>query len=81
MKGDGQLLQIAAALNCLSVLFFHLPVADTDKALVHCHLALKTYRSVLGEDVCTKEVATVLNNSGRILFLREHYKTGLSVYQ
>lgn len=81
-KGNKRFLLLSAACqNCLSVLYFHLPTSDTSRALVHCHLALKTYKSVLGVDSSSKEVATVLNNSGRIIFLLEDYETALSVYR
>jgi tetratricopeptide (TPR) repeat protein len=70
----------AATLNCLSVIFFHLPQADTEKALSLCHMSLNAYRSMQGPSAVTKETATVMNNIGRIHFLRNEFKVAMSVY-
>lgn len=79
--GNKALLAKAATLNCLSVVYFQLEWADTEKALSLCQASLDTYRSVLGERTSSMRTATVLNNVGRIRFLREEYELALPLYQ
>jgi tetratricopeptide (TPR) repeat protein len=59
-----QMLEVASTLNSLGVLSFHLPKAETDKALAYYEESLKIRRTVLGQDAVTKEIATTV--SGRI---------------
>ena len=70
----------AATLNCLSVIIFHLPECDTEKALSFCRNSLNLYRSIHGPLALTMEMATVMNNMGRIHFLRNEFKQALSIY-
>jgi tetratricopeptide (TPR) repeat protein len=71
----------AATLNCLSVVLFHLPQGDTEKALSLCHMSLKAYKLIQGPSAMTKEISTVMNNIGRIHFLRHEFKVAMSVYK
>jgi len=80
-KGRQQILNMAAAFNCLGVLHFHLPQSETEKAITYCRTSLQTYRSVIGKNVHSKEIATVINNIGRIHFLRGEHSQALSVYR
>jgi tetratricopeptide (TPR) repeat protein len=83
---NGSLLELADTLNCLGVCHFHLPQPDTQKALSFYHEALALRRAVLGQDAQTKEIATYINNCGRVFYLTgehnaalEHYKVALSI--
>lgn len=52
------MLELSSTLNSLGVLSFHLPRADTDKALSYYEESLVIRRKVLGQDAVTKEIAT-----------------------
>lgn len=52
------MLELSATLNSLGVLAFHLPKADTDRALAYYEESLAIRRQVLGQDAVTKEIAT-----------------------
>lgn len=70
-RGTHSMLDLAATLNCLGVLHFHMPTADAGRALDLFYASLSIYRGVAGIDFESKEIATVLNNIGRV-----HYMTG-----
>ena len=70
-RGNRNILELAATLNCLGVLHFHMSSADAAKALELFYDSLSIYRAILGTDFESKETATVLNNIGRV-----HYMTG-----
>jgi tetratricopeptide (TPR) repeat protein len=77
-----RVLDLAASYNSIAVLQFHRshPSEPSDTALNNLQTALASYTSVLGGD-CTKEVATVMSNIGRVYFLRAEYKKSLELFQ
>jgi tetratricopeptide (TPR) repeat protein len=91
--GSRQLLDLAASYNCVAVLRFHQthPSEPSDTALDYLQVALASYTSVLNngtnknvnanDSFCTKEVATVLSNIGRVYFLRAEYDKALELFQ
>lgn len=84
-KTSRDMLEVAATLNCLGVLYFHLPKAETDKAMELYMESLAIHRAIHGANCESKEVATTLNVSliernsvmgikqGRILTCRTTY--------
>lgn len=68
----------AATLNCLGNLYFHLPRADSEKALCFFLRALPIAKEILGAEHPT--VATTLNNMGRVHSLEGHFEEGLVCY-
>lgn len=76
-----QLLELAATLNCLGVLCFHLPQADTEQAMALYQESLQLRYAVLGRDAQTKEIATTLNNIGRVHYMKGHHAAALEWYQ
>jgi tetratricopeptide (TPR) repeat protein len=68
----------AVANNCLAVLLFHNNV-DSVKALELFQQTLSEYRKHLGNE--SREVATVLNNIGRVHYLNSNYDQALQVYE
>jgi len=82
IQAGPRLLDLAASYNCVAVLQFHKshPSEPSDTALDYLQVALASYTSVLGGD-CTKEVATVMSNIGRVYFLRADYKKALERFQ
>ena len=48
-------------LNCLGVLCFHLPQADTEQAMALYQESLQLRYAVLGKDAQTKEIATTVS--------------------
>jgi tetratricopeptide (TPR) repeat protein len=71
---------LAASLNCVGVLLFHRQSEeDTEKAMEKFKQSLAIYRA---SDVADcSEIATVLNNIGRVHYLWSKYKAALSVYE
>ena len=76
-----QLLELAATLNCLGVLCFHLPQADTEQAMALYQESLTLRHAVLGKDAQTKEIATTLNNIGRVHYMKGAHAPALEWYQ
>lgn len=76
-----QLLELAATLNCLGVLCFHLPQADTEQAMALYQESLTLRYAVLGKDAQTKEIATTLNNIGRVHYMKGAHAPALEWYQ
>jgi tetratricopeptide (TPR) repeat protein len=71
---------LAASLNCLGVLCFHRhTTGDMTKTLETFQQSLEIYRSSFESD--PKAIATVLNNIGRIYYLRSEFKEALLVYK
>jgi len=68
----------AACFNSLGVLHFHNHRDDSEKAMLLLKQSLAIYRDTFGNQ--SKEVATVLNNIGRIHYLWSEYKKALEVY-
>eukprot|EP00529_Nitzschia_sp_RCC80_P000273 CAMPEP_0113493754 /NCGR_PEP_ID=MMETSP0014_2-20120614/28756_1 /TAXON_ID=2857 /ORGANISM="Nitzschia sp." /LENGTH=862 /DNA_ID=CAMNT_0000387629 /DNA_START=186 /DNA_END=2774 /DNA_ORIENTATION=+ /assembly_acc=CAM_ASM_000159 len=71
---------IAATLNCIAVIHFHRNAQDSARTMELLKQSLKIYRERTGT-APTKEVATVLNNMGRVLFLQCKYQQALKVYK
>ena len=80
-KNTHEVLEVAATLNCLGVLYFHLPKAETEKAMELYMESLGIHRSVLGVNCESKEVATTLNNIGRVHYMRGEHEQALQLYQ
>jgi tetratricopeptide (TPR) repeat protein len=71
-------LELAATLNCLGVLYFHMPTCDTTKAM-ECYVrALEMRKSLFGSE--HKDVATTLNNIGRVYYTKGEYDHALAKY-
>jgi tetratricopeptide (TPR) repeat protein len=68
----------AACLNCIGVLHFHRQSDDDEKAMDLFKQSLAIYRTQMGNN--TKEVATILNNIGRVYYLWSEYEQALVVY-
>jgi tetratricopeptide (TPR) repeat protein len=69
---------VAASLNCLNVLRFHRHADDAEKAMDLLKQSLAIYLKCLGS--MTKEVATVLNNIGRVYYLWSECEQALEIY-
>jgi tetratricopeptide (TPR) repeat protein len=69
---------IAAVNVACGVLLFHNNLTDLDQALENFTGALPMYRTRYGE---SKEVATVLNNMGRVHYLMGNYDRALVAYE
>ena len=80
-KSSYDMLEVAATLNCLGVLYFHLPKAETEKAMELYLECLAIHRSVFGALCESKEVATTLNNIGRIHYMKGEHDQALAYYQ
>ena len=77
-------LDLATSYNSVAVLLFHKshPAEPSKTALEYLQLSLASYNSILGgRGGCTKEVATVLSNIGRVYFLRADYEQSLEFFQ
>ena len=72
-------LEVAATLNCLGVLYFHMPKSDTEQAMDLFLESLTIRRAFLGNE--HKDVATTLNNIGRIHYMKGDYDEALVLYQ
>ena len=72
-------LDAAATHNCIGVLHFHMAKADSDAALAHYGQSLNIRRSILGDH--HKDVATTLNNIGRVHYMTSDYEAALDVYR
>lgn len=69
---------VAAANVARAVLLFHNNLEDLDTALELFDSSLSIYRKEYGE---SKEVATILNNIGRVHYLKGRYENALVVYE
>jgi len=77
---SSKLLELATTLNCLGVCHFHLPEADIEKALAYYNEALAIRKAVLGWDAKTKEIATILNNIGRVYYMTADHDKAMDLY-
>lgn len=71
-------IELAATLNCLGVLYFHLPKSDTSRAMEYYNKALEMQREHFGDQ--HKDVATTLNNVGRVHYIKGEYDHALAKY-
>ena len=69
---------LAATLNCIGVLHFHESTVKADKALSALKQSLELYQT---KTASSKEVATVLNNIGRVYYHCKEYEKALELYQ
>lgn len=69
----------AAAMNCIAVLHFHQNACQIDQALDLLKEGLFIYRTAFGSD--SKVAATVINNIGRIYYLKGEYDQALTTYR
>ena len=80
------MLEIASILNCLGVLHFHMSndemngKSNSDRAMYLYREALSIRRAVLGPNHSSTEVATILNNIGRIHYMRGDNELALETY-
>ena len=74
----GSKIELAASLNCLGVLYFHLPKSDTARAMEYYVESLKIRRHLFGHENC--DVATTLNNIGRVHYIKGEYDAALQKY-
>ena len=74
------MLGVAAILNSLGVLYFHIPSVEASKALDIFFESLSIYRAVLGFDAETKEIATLLNNIGRVHYMSKNHQEAIKYY-
>ena len=70
--------QLAATLNCLGVLHFHMPKTDTKRSLEFLFEALSLNRMLYGSQ--HHSVATSLNNIGRVKYIEGDFEGALEVY-
>lgn len=80
-KSTHNMLDVATTLNCLGVLYFHLPKADTEKAMQLYLESLAIRKSVTGDKYESVEIATTLNNVGRIHYMKGEHDKALSLYR
>jgi tetratricopeptide (TPR) repeat protein len=72
-------LDVANSLNCLGVLYFHLPEPNALQSM-DCYVrALEIRKQILGPNHI--DVATVHNNIGRVHYIEQHYDEALLVYE
>ena len=69
----------AASCNCIGVLYFNQHSCNTDEAMRMFSQSLELYRSCENKDLGS--IATVLNNIGRVYYLRSEFNKALSMYQ
>ena len=72
-------LDVANSLNALGVLFFHLPEPDAAQSMDCYNQALTIRKALLGPTHV--DVATCLNNIGRVHYIEQRYDDALLVYQ
>ena len=75
------MLAVASTMNCLGVIFFHKAIPEMDRALTLFEDSLALHRALLGPEWECKEVATILNNIGRVHFSQEKYAMALTKYR
>ena len=71
-------LEVAASLNCLGVLYFHQPKNKSGNSMDVFVEALAIRRAILGSD--HKDVATALNNIGRVHYMKGEFVMALATY-
>ena len=73
----------AASLNCMGILYYlnTEPLQGTESAMDMFHESLELYRSCFVEQEDPLVIATVLNNIGRIHYLRSEFDEALVMYQ
>jgi tetratricopeptide (TPR) repeat protein len=72
-------LDVANSLNCLGVLYFHLPEPNVVRSM-DCYMrALAIRKEILGPNHI--DVATLHNNIGRVHYIEQHYDAALIVYE
>ena len=69
----------ASCLNCIAVLLFHKDISDSKKILNLLEHALSIFQKFKGTE--SKEVATVLNNIGRVYYVEGKYEEALAKYK
>ena len=64
-------IELAATLNCMGVICFHMPHADTSRAMYYYNEALQLQKKSCGDSHI--DVATTLNNIGRVHYINGEY--------
>ena len=77
---DNEKIQLAATLNCLGVIYFHLPKSDTSRALEYYNKSLEIRNQVFSCGSDNQDVATTLNNIGRVYYIKGEYDHALAKY-
>lgn len=72
-------LELAATLNCLGVLYFHLPKSDTSRAMDYYLKSLEIRRELIGNE--HRDIATMLNNIGRVHYIKGEYDRAAARYR
>lgn len=70
---------LAASYNCVGVLLFNMQSCNTDRAMQMFCKSLELYRSCNSLDLVA--IATVLNNIGRVYYLRSEFEEALQIYR
>jgi tetratricopeptide (TPR) repeat protein len=70
---------MAGSVNCAGVLLFNEQPCDTEKAMETFHYSLELYREREGADLIA--IATVLNNIGRVHYLRSEFNEARAIYE
>jgi tetratricopeptide (TPR) repeat protein len=76
-RSEANATHIAATLNCLGVVYFHLTRAQTAEAKECLTSALSLQRTLFGKH---RIVATTLNNIGRVYFMEARFEEAMAVY-
>ena len=71
-------IEVSVTLNCMGVVCFHLPKPDIVRAMDYFSKALKLRRECFEEE--DKDVATILNNIGRVHYIKREYDMALVKY-
>lgn len=71
-------LEVASSLNCLGVLYFHQPKNKSGNSMNVLVESLAIRRAVLGSD--HEDVATTLNNLGRVHYMKGEFAIALTTY-
>jgi tetratricopeptide (TPR) repeat protein len=81
-----QLLHLAATLNCLGVLYYHLPRCETTRALDYLQQSLSIQRHCAATATVEQQqqhvmLATTLNNIGRFLYMNGKFDQAMVAYR
>ncbi|CAJ1961415.1 unnamed protein product [Cylindrotheca closterium] len=69
---------LAVAFNCIGVIHFDMEIGDTDKAKQSLEQSLQIHRSTSSTNQL--DMATVLNNLGRVYYLRSEFEDARKAY-
>ena len=78
LHGDEDI-TVSITLNCLGVLHYHKSADESHQALEYFNAALTIHTKILGPN--HEEVATILNNMGRVHVQRDEFDQALTYYE